>query len=437
MASSDVIDTLIAEAGGEGERGLIAAAWAVSQRAAARGQTIDQVIRSGFDGFTNPGREAKKAQQDPKMRARVERILTGVQNGSIPNPVPGADHFLSGDIMPSWAKGMKLVATVGGHRYYASGNVPQKAYGPLVPPGEIPSVATLTDTVRPVPVPATQSPDMRLMRGPMGNAAPRLPLPPMGTPNVADLYAGIYPKGDLRDAGAVGQSVAIAAQASDPALAAALEKRVSSPPVPGRSEFAGQDRAPSRRAPPPLPPSGTAAVSASDRVRGNPDQRGASVTTIASIPTTGVGQPPATRTVQSVPMPPASQQKPATVRVAGFAGPANVPFPNAEPIAPPAPSALSASDRARAAQTKPFSDRLMPTAPIPGPDDLHTAKFTDTTAKVRTGQIDQTGRPVFVPAPLTAPPTPTSGGRTGPCRRPTSTISLTPEIQAQRIPQTA
>lgn len=167
MASKDVIDTLIAEAGGEGDAGLIAAAWAIQQRAAARGQTVDQVIKSGFDGYTNPGSGAKKAQQDSRLRAKVEQIMTGVQNGTIPNPVPGADHFLSGDVSPGWSKNMKLVATIGGHRFYASGDVPQQAYGPLIPPGELPEVATRQDTRRPAlpPVPVTPSPQISALRG--------------------------------------------------------------------------------------------------------------------------------------------------------------------------------------------------------------------------------------------------------------------------------
>lgn len=125
----DVIDTIIAEAGGEGDKGITAAVWSIVQRAAARGQTLDQVIKSGFDGYSNPGSGSRKAQQSPAMRNKVQGILTGVQNGSIPNPVPGADHFLSGTKTPSWAKNMTPVATIGGHRFYASGNVPKSAQG--------------------------------------------------------------------------------------------------------------------------------------------------------------------------------------------------------------------------------------------------------------------------------------------------------------------
>jgi hypothetical protein len=143
MADQDVIDTIIAEAGGEGEAGLIAAAWSLQQRAAARGLTLDQAIRQSdqFDGYSKPGFGSKQAQQDPNMRARVERIVQGVTTGAIPNPVPGADHFISGTATPAWAKNMTLVATIGGHRFYASGNVPKAAYGVAKPETALAAIA--------------------------------------------------------------------------------------------------------------------------------------------------------------------------------------------------------------------------------------------------------------------------------------------------------
>lgn len=298
-----VIDTLIAEAGGEGDPGLIAAAWAIQQRAAARGQTIDQVVRSGFDGFSDPGSGARRAQQDPAMRARVERIMGGVANGSIPNPVPGADHFLSGDVMPGWANKMKLVATIGGHRFYASGNVPQAAYGPLIPPGELPEVASLTDTVPPRPgVPVTASPNLQALRN-----APRVSLSRNATKPGADLaltdLTTVTPRltddgGDVMSywipeatqttvqrgfgsltpnarqttpanaplRGIPGSSAGFAGQEKAPDLRAPQLK------VPGSSGFVGQDRGPATR-----PTPGQSGMAGQDRgptTRVTPGQSG-------------------------------------------------------------------------------------------------------------------------------------------------------------------
>lgn len=184
MVTKAVVDTLIAEAGGEGDEGLIAAAWAIQQRAAARGQTIDQVVRSGFDGFTNPGSGAVKSQQNPAMRAKVEEIMRGVESGKIPNPVPGADHFLSGDVMPSWAKSMKLVATVGGHRFYASGKVPEDAQGG--------SVATKLDVSQPrvAPRPADITPAIVAARNRVTPQTPSAAIAAARTPAVSARSAG-------------------------------------------------------------------------------------------------------------------------------------------------------------------------------------------------------------------------------------------------------
>lgn len=214
----DLVNTIIAEAGGGGKEGITAATWAIAQRAAARGQTMDQVIRSGFDGFTNPGPGSVKAQQNQALRNQVEQIIQGVQRGDIPNPVPGADHFLSGDANPSWSKGMKLVATIDGQRYYASGQVPKSAQGVGLPPGELPSVASLLDTKRPAPTPAIQSPNAAFLRqntSPLGDntglqaalqqvattkanaVSPQTRSPQfsaMGTPDLGSIYAGIYPQ---------------------------------------------------------------------------------------------------------------------------------------------------------------------------------------------------------------------------------------------------
>lgn len=279
MASADVINTLIAEAGGEGDAGLIAAAWAIQQRAAARGQTIDQVIKSGFDGYSNPGSGAVRAQQDPRLRAKVEQIVTGVQNGTIPNPVPGADHFLSGDAMPSWAKGMKPVATIGGHRFYASGDVPQEAYGPLIPPGELPEVASLTDTVPGRPVPVTPSPQMNTMRSPP-------PLPPSRpssgySPDYIQKSMASLPKAMPVNLGdQIGMSPIQGGSQQAPLFDAGYDERMGAMRLmPEALDTQGMFTARSPSPPRLLPP----------------------------IPPSTLGQPPATRTVQSVPVTPRPQ----------------------------------------------------------------------------------------------------------------------------------
>lgn len=309
MASADVINTLIAEAGGEGDAGLIAAAWAIQQRAAARGQTIDQVIKSGFDGYSNPGSGAVKAQQDPRLRAKVEQILAGVQNGSIPNPVPGADHFLSGDANPGWSKNMKLVATIGGHRFYASGNVPQAAYGPLIPPGELPEVASALATV-PTPRPAlpvTPSPNVAALR----KSAPPSQLIP-------DTFAGLS-KGKRYLSDEIGMSPVGGGKQTAPMFDAAYDERLGAmqltqQPINSQGMAVGSSRPP---APIPKIPSPQLAT---QRARDPVLQAALNAKYPAQPlpPTSGIGAPPVTRPVQSVsvkvPPVPASVEERATAR---------------------------------------------------------------------------------------------------------------------------
>ncbi|MCP8883019.1 cell wall hydrolase [Devosia sp. XJ19-1] len=350
--SRDLINTIIAEAGGEGDEGIIAATWAIAQRAAARGQTMDQVIRSGFDGFTNPGSGAVKSQQDPALRRKVENIIQGVRGGTIPNPVPRADHFLSGDVMPSWARQMDHVATINGHRFYASGQVPENAIGVPLPPGQIPNtVATALDVVPPRRVdPVTPTPLPPML-------AAQRHLAPV-TQDTASLYAGIYPPAPPRapvtdkdlifDRG-IADTIERSLAGQDQNLAAILERRIAEagqkPAMSTASiTYAGQERgpatAPRLRATaqpqrlPELPPSQIAsprmvstsmqrAVNAVDpRLQQALEQRAQQASMVdtsmqhvasAADPALqralearnapGVGLPPSTRSVASVPMP--------------------------------------------------------------------------------------------------------------------------------------
>lgn len=357
MASKAVIDTLIAEAGGEGEEGLIAAAWAIQQRAAANGVTIDQVVKSGFDGYTNPGSGAVKAQQDPALRSKVEQIMSRVESGEISNPVPGADHFLSGDVMPSWAKGMKLVATIGGHRFYASGKVPETAQGN--------SVATQL-SVRQAPTPAVASPVTVAKRN-RQNMTPAADLSAQSK-SIATPYL-------TRD----GQGV------TDP-VGTVLGKQMTTrlAQKPGQSQI---ERSKPRQVVQPANPS---LAGASDRVRGNEAQTRNVATTIASIPTVAVGGPPTTRKVTSVPVKPKPGQstierttlpvaKPGVTRIAGgIAGTVAMP-PGVRPVVASTKAKPGQSIIERATTpTKPSSvagfsggSRKPYTGPnIPGPNGL-------------------------------------------------------------------
>lgn len=137
MVDSRVIDTIIAEALGEGDAGLAAVAHVILNRADARGKTPLDIVAEPhqFEGYSNPGSAAQKAMQDPKVRARVERIFTQAQSGAIPDPTNGGLYFHTPSVNPSWSDGVNKNGTtrIGNHIFYL-GNKRTQPTSPDVPP---------------------------------------------------------------------------------------------------------------------------------------------------------------------------------------------------------------------------------------------------------------------------------------------------------------
>lgn len=168
--SRSIIDTLIAEAGGEGEESMRRVAETILNRAAVRGLTPEQVVAQPYQytGYSNPGPLARQAQQNEAVRAIAEQAYrTALEPG---DPTGGADHYYApGSIsQPSWARSMTPTGSYGGHNYYASRPIP---------PGEIPNAVgtalSVVPTPRVSPNPVTMSPDISLMRNPLMSSSAR------------------------------------------------------------------------------------------------------------------------------------------------------------------------------------------------------------------------------------------------------------------------
>ncbi len=119
---NDTVNTVIAEAAGEGDEGMAGVAHVIQNRSKMRGQSIGDVVRDPhqFTGYSKPGPTAQEAMRDPEMRARAEGIVSAVLAGQGVDPTNGADHYHADYVSPDWAKGMAETKRIGNHLFYNS-----------------------------------------------------------------------------------------------------------------------------------------------------------------------------------------------------------------------------------------------------------------------------------------------------------------------------
>lgn len=128
----DLVNTIIAEAAGEGDEGMADVASVIRNRSSERGISPGDVVRQRrqFTGYEAPGPDAVKAQRDPAVRARAEAALDGVFDGRLPDMTGGADHYHADSVKPDWAGSMQETTKRGRHIFYKSGKggVPEVVY---------------------------------------------------------------------------------------------------------------------------------------------------------------------------------------------------------------------------------------------------------------------------------------------------------------------
>jgi len=222
----DVIRTLIAEGVGEGQEGMRRIAETILNRAEQRGISPAEVVRqrAQYTGYSNPGPAAVRAQSDPRAISAAQAAWQLAQGPD--DPTGGANHYFNPSIVrPSWAQSMTPTGEYGGHAFYTDRPVPPRNI-PNVPP----SPASLSPTgaaVRQMTSPSGGNGDLQTALNQMATrernrVTPQMrrpELPPMGTPNVASLYQGIYPQ-QQQDVNAV-----VGGLQQDSTLAAALARR--------------------------------------------------------------------------------------------------------------------------------------------------------------------------------------------------------------------
>ena len=241
-----VIKTIIAEALGEGDLGMQMVAETILNRAQQRGLSPEGVVTqpSQYTGYWSPGSAAVRAFNDPNVVTAAQAAWQMAQGAD--DPTNGANHYFNPNIVrPDWAQGMTLTAQNGGHAFYTDRPFTQKV--------------TNNGTA---PTPQTQSNAIQRQRdlipSTSGGGSPALQ---QAMAMLASNSTNPYPQtqsGDLRLM---------------------------------RNPMMSQSAAQQQVMPYPWSQSDDMLL-----------RRNANVgTTIATIPTTGIGQPPRQQTVQGIP----------------------------------------------------------------------------------------------------------------------------------------
>lgn len=128
MADLDpVIKTIIAEALGEGQTGMQMVGETILNRANQRGLSPEGVVTQPYQytGYSNPGPAAVRAFNDPNVVTAAQAAWQMAQGAD--DPTGGANHYFNPNIVqPSWARNMTPTVTHGGHAFYTDRPVTQQ-----------------------------------------------------------------------------------------------------------------------------------------------------------------------------------------------------------------------------------------------------------------------------------------------------------------------
>lgn len=280
-----LIRTALGEARGEGVEGMADVIQVIFNRAQSGQYPADPaaVATQPYQFSTwNKGEGGNNPQQfkpsDPVYK-KAEQALEAVVSGSRPDYTGGALFYHTPAVNPNWAGEVNRFGTIerNGHIFYPSRPVP---------PGEIPNVvASQLDTTpqtRDVPRPQPRPQRQNLM----DMVRPRL------TADGSNIYSyqpEMTPTSVTRGLGSLTPN---AAQETRPSAIpqGAMLPNTAPVPLPRPRPSMGSD-----------PGGGTGTTIATIPTTPPPYSAG---TTIATVPTSGIGQPPATRSVPSIPVRP-------------------------------------------------------------------------------------------------------------------------------------
>lgn len=256
-----LIRTVLGEARGEGLDGMAAVAQVIQNRANSGKYPSDPAEVAlqpyQFSTWLPVGSGGNNPQQfSPNSNAyqQAAQVVDSVFSGQVPDRTNGALFYHTPQVSPNWANSVNRYGTtqLGNHIFYN---------GRPTPPGEIPNqVASWTDTIRPsTPNPATQSKAL---------SSQRSLIPSSGSDALKSAMARLAGQ-SVRNVSPATQSPDLAQMRNPIMSSSARQAQVTPYPATQSLDLA---------------------------IRRAPGE------TIDTVPTSGIGAPPATRSVQSIPM---------------------------------------------------------------------------------------------------------------------------------------
>jgi len=140
-----IIKTIIAEALGEGQTGMQMVGETILNRANQRGLSPEGVVTQPYQytGYSNPGPAAVRAFNDPNVVTAAQAAWQMAQGAD--DPTGGANHYFNPNIVqPSWARNMTPTVTHGGHAFYTDRPVTQQ----VAQSGNAPSPQTQSNSIQ-------------------------------------------------------------------------------------------------------------------------------------------------------------------------------------------------------------------------------------------------------------------------------------------------
>lgn len=373
-----IIRTALGEARGEGIEGMADVIQVIMNRAASGDYPSDPAAvalqknnSTGIHAFSawntsrNGGNNPNQFKTTDPIYKQAEQALDAVLSGSRPDYTGGATHYHTAQVNPYWASSVNKHGTVArnGHIFYP--NTP-------IPPGEIPNtVASLTDTRRPVPMPTpvSQRPVPGFTTPSNGNNRASQAAPAYNvTPRLADMDGGLFAYRDremqpTQMVGGFGSPLQAPRRTPQPDTAALYrgiypQEQVRLPPLP----TAARDTAPR------LTPSQQRADNGQKTTSPRPVPYSAGQT-VASIPTTPRLPPTPSAPRDVAPRPTQAQQRADNGQVRPTPRPAAQPKPAALPSLPsPSVSAQSNINQQRSEQAAMRSRPVPTSTPVTVPN---------------------------------------------------------------------